>query len=199
LKKVQLLILSGGFSNRMGVHKALLSINDMSNLEYLIKRYQNSGLIEHIVVVLNVDLVRFFPALVENIEVLVNDFPNKGRGYSMGLGINELSENLPAFIQNIDNPPPDSMTIEKMLRELANKEKSYVVPKVNDRNAHPVLIGKGLLGELKRIQEVDWNLKEELKQYNRIELSVEDKYLLLNLNTPEEWEIYVSSIKEKAV
>ncbi len=127
--------------------------------------------------------------LFEKYTVIKNHFPEKGRTYSLSLGFSKIKNNSSCFIQNIDNPEINSELLNKMLNKI--EDNCFVVPVIDKKRGHPVLLGKNIVNDLKNKKSTNWILKNELKLYKRIEVDAGNTNVLLNLNTPEDWNNYI--------
>ena len=127
--------------------------------------------------------------LSNKVNITRNQYPEKGRFYSIKLGLSRIKECDYCFIHNVDNPI-SSATIKALI---ANKnDKGYTVPSFNDRNGHPILISKKIIADV-----LDWddddiiNWKDFLGAYPKKIVNTNDANILVNLNTPMEYEGYL--------
>ncbi|MEB2330238.1 MAG: NTP transferase domain-containing protein [Ignavibacteriaceae bacterium] len=185
-----------GNSSRMGKPKPLLQVKGISLIETCIANYR-SACISNIKVIANESLFKdsefSFTTGKFNVDVIVNSFPEKGRTYSIKLAAENSLSQEGCFFQNIDNPAPSGNAIVEMSKLLRNAN-DYIVPFVNGINGHPVLIGESILKHLASKRGLDWNLRDELRGFNRVYFKSDNENLIINLNTPLDWEKYKSSI-----
>ena len=172
--------------------KAFLSISNTTLIEKLTNIYINLAVQKPIIVLnsilYNNQWAEIIAKLSINNTVLKNNFTELGRSYSISLGLTEVKISKGCYIQNIDNPDISVGLLNKMLAQL--RDDSYIVPANNGINGHPILLGKEVVNHLKNLQGNNWILKEELKQFNRIQVETTENNVLLNLNTEEDWEKY---------
>lgn len=188
-KNIGAIVLCGGESHRMGFPKAFLKTGEHTLLEKITTCYQTAG-IEKPVIVLN---HRFFvdpwlPVInkvSEKSVVFKNQFPEKGRTFSIKSGLELMNEKSCCFIQNIDNPDISDKLLKKMI--CVCKADSYVVPTYKDKSGHPVLIGKSIMSHLSKLNSDSWILKDELKKFKKITVDAQENNVLLNLNTEKDW------------
>lgn len=192
---IAVLIFSGGFSSRMKSPKALLKLGNQTFLDYCTEKY-DLGEIKDKYLILNRDLYykkskekKYFEGLKKELTLVINFFPEKGRSYSIWRAVKCLDKYEACFFHNIDTPPPSKELINKMVTAI-QKETDYVVPVIDGKVGHPVLLGKKIIADLSFRKSIDWNLKEVLKQYRRVAVDSNDKRLLMNLNTRKNWETF---------
>lgn len=191
---LSVVILSGGNSKRMGEPKAFLQNNEeKSFLESIINLYDQFG-IKDIIVVLNSNL-RYNDnikniAESNNIHICYNKYPEYGRFYSCQLGIAKAKKKNAVFLHNIDIPSITPSTLESLV--LHNKKNSYVVPVYNSMRGHPILISTEIAKNIIN-ESLDNNLKHYLKRYKQTNVEVDDKDILSNINTKEEYALFIKS------
>jgi CTP:molybdopterin cytidylyltransferase MocA len=193
--KIAAAIFCGGNSERMCFPKAFLKKDDYTLLENAVNNYKQSG-IEKIIVIINENLLNHSMShVIRQIsgrsEIILNKFPEKGRTYSINLAVKNINGSSNCFLQNIDNPVPDKGTLKEMVQLLSN-ENQFVVPQVDDKTGHPVLAGKAVMKYLSEKKGLKWNLRDELKKFQKVILHLEDKRLLFNLNTPSDWNTFIT-------
>jgi len=173
----------------MNSDKAFLKINKLSFIENLIAQYRSAG-INNIYIITNENLLdKIKDAFEEDeIQILINPNPEKGKFGSILLGIREVKLSHFCFIQNIDNPFTDKSLIEEMCKA-ATKE-SYVVPVFDGRGGHPVLISKEIILELNGLTETGYNLRDVLSKYKKIMLNWHNRGILANINTIDDYREY---------
>ena len=189
-------ILAAGKSDRMGTFKFALRFDDEHTfLEKIIKEYESFGC-RQIILVLNKNgfeaVKRDKPAIFEKIKIVINNHPEFERFYSVKLGLKEIEQNIPVFIQNIDNPFIDKNLLTKLseaCRTAYNSDTNveYYVPVYKSSGGHPVLLSPVAVGNIKAIKENDLNFRFVLRKFSRINIPVNDEKVLININTPEEY------------
>jgi len=184
------IILSAGNSERMGKHKALLAFDKGSTfLQKITETYLLAG-IEQVIVVVNSILFDTIKqgdyALSAKILLVINDKPELGRFYSLRTGIKYLLPGNFCFFQNIDNP----YTSEALLRELIlhKDEAEVIMPTFKGRTGHPVLINSSVIKEIIEARNSDLRIDLFLKRFGVIKVETSDKYILANINLPEDYQ-----------
>jgi molybdenum cofactor cytidylyltransferase len=187
------LILSGGLSKRMAMPKAWLPFNaEQTFLEKIISEYSAFGC-KHITVVINsghgtAEWTGHLRKLSSKVHVVMNEFPEKGRSYSIQLGMARLAKDDFLFIQNIDNPFVDTELLQAMHAE--RKKALSVVPAFKEKRGHPVLISPGLVEVLRKMKASKLNLREVINDNPCREIAWNDEKILANINTEEDYEKY---------
>lgn len=181
------LILSAGLSKRMGMPKMLLHFKERQTfLDAIVQGYFLFGC-PQIVVVVN----QQGRAEVEKLEakktvrIVVNPHPEWGRFYSIQLGLKAMSSCRGAFIHNIDNP----FVYEEVLAGLIGglEQNDYAVPVFHGKGGHPILLSEKVIGNLMGTHDTSVNFKNYLQPFSRVEVSVRQKDILTNINTPEQY------------
>lgn len=194
-KNIAVIILSGGNSSRMGHPKAFLKKNHTPLIKLLSDIYIDSG-IKKPVIVLNGKL--YNEEWKDDIKVLSlsntlvkNNFPEAGRSFSLQLGLKELRNTSGCFIQNVDNPDISIGLLKEMKSKLSTD--NYVVAANNYICGHPVLLSSAVLERLKKLEDCNWILRNELKNFSKTLVNTSTNNVLLNLNTKEDWRNYTEN------
>ncbi|MFZ4462984.1 MAG: nucleotidyltransferase family protein [Bacteroidales bacterium] len=187
IKPISALILAAGNSKRMGSDKASLPYgNGLTFAGQLIAFYLQSGC-SPILMVVN---ERFDTTLYERAGVcfIVNKQVEKGRSFSIWLGLQNIPETHSCFIQNIDNPCSDTALLKEMFNAI--RPDIYIVPVFGGRGGHPVLLGSRIIDELRKKSDIP-NLRDALQEFNKIELQSSNDHINLNINTPEAYHKFI--------
>ena len=142
MKNISTIILAGGESRRMKRSKAFLKFDDnISFLEKIIDEYRTAGVYK-IVLVINVSIPnnenkQILSQLDDKITIVYNKHTEKGRQYSIKLGLSFINESDNCFIQNIDNPFVNANLLKNMISII--KFGSYISPTYKGKGGHPVL------------------------------------------------------------
>lgn len=188
-KNVSVVILSAGVSSRMRTDKAFLKVdNEQTFLEKIIKTYTNWGVGEIVVVTNNyqVDKVKSLVFLPENMKVIINEYPDIGRFYSVKLGLHAIRSNSNCFIQNIDNPFTTQKTLNLLFDQM--EDDSTIIPVFENRGGHPVLLGTQIKNHILEHEKNDEILKDFLKRYKIKRIEGGTSRILTNINNPGEYD-----------
>ncbi len=185
------IILAAGLSSRMGSRiKANLIFKGKTFLKRSVELFQLSDIADIVVVTgrhdgeirkINCDLnVRF----EENREYEMGQL----RSIQVGLNaINALAE--AAIVQMVDMPLVNQNTVKRIVDDFYSSGSQIVVPKFQNRRGHPVLFSRQMFSRLFNTpldigaRKVLWENPEKI-----FESEVDDKSILVNINTPEEYE-----------
>ena len=181
-------ILSGGWSSRMGEPKALLGYDDQSNfLQHIVGQYKEAG-VNRIVVVANYAIAMQLVGLAEGVDIVINDRPELGRLHSVRLGLERLGNLGYCYLQNIDNPFTDVSLITKLAMHCNDGE--YVSPEWNGKGGHPILISKPVIDALETETDRTLTFRDVLGRFPRRRVAADDDRCLVNINDPAEYGRY---------
>ena len=192
-KNPSVLILAAGTSGRMGRLKAFLPFDQhRCFLEKIIDEYFDFGISE-LIVVLNDNGMRTFEKMnfkkKPAVKAVLNAYPEKERFFSVQTGLAALSALDAVFLHNVDNPFINKEVLHKLLKHIAPE--TYVVPVFDNSGGHPVLLSKEIVSNLISVSDYTLNLKTLLHRYATTRIPVDDEMILVNINTPEDYEYYV--------
>jgi len=192
-KETSVIILAAGDSSRMGQPKSLLKMpSGISFLENIVRQYTDFGC-SKIIIVLNKSVRKLVTiekiALPKNVVIVINNNPEFGRFSSVKLGVNEVSSDY-VFIHNVDNPIAKTIVLSQLFK---NKMKSdVVIPIINNKGGHPVLLSKKVCEDILSEKANDLNLKSYLKRYSLKKVEVDDDSILININNSNELADFLS-------
>ncbi len=187
---VAALILSAGNSSRMGREKASLHYgNGLTFAGQLIKIYAEFGC-QPLAMVVNEGYSQA-TADVGRVHYILNRYVDRGRSYSIWLGLQSIPPGLPCFIQNIDNPFADQSLLLQMYERLIPE--GYVVPEFNGKGGHPVLLGSKVVDHMRKMDDIG-NLRDVLRDFSRTGIPSADDRILWNINTPGDYSAFDGSV-----
>jgi len=182
-------ILSAGSSIRMGEHKALLLCKDGATfMERICKTYFRAG-VKQVIVVVNSELDELIRARIhpfpEQLKVIINKQPELGRFYSLQTGLDAIQTGNFCFFQNMDNPFT-SKELVSTLYSYRNKA-DIIIPDYNGKTGHPVLVSPNAVAEILEITDSEKHIKQVIKTFSSYRLQTNDKHILVNINTRQEY------------
>ena len=186
---VAAIITAAGNASRMGVPKAgLKHKSGHSFAKFLLTSYLEFGC-GPVILIVN---PAFNPTEFETgmQKVIVNEHPEQGRSHSIHLGISQVPAGFACFIHNVDNPYLEPGLFSGLMENL--QPASYTVPVFNGRGGHPVLLGSLVVAALAKLGKIE-NFRLALKDFPRNEFLHHDERILLNINTPEDYQIYLKN------
>jgi molybdenum cofactor cytidylyltransferase len=188
-KSIAALILAAGNSERMGQNKASLPYgNGLTFAGQLVSVYDQASC-SPIIMVINNKVNHAIPNHGK-VQFVLNEHVEKGRSWSIWLGLQRIPCGHSCFIQNIDNPYANPVLLSQMCETI--KPEQYIVPVFDGRGGHPILLGCTVVDELRKRSDIG-NLREALKEFVRFEVLTSDEQIHLNINTPED---YLNFIKQ---
>lgn len=189
-KKIAVIILAGGNSERMGSPKLLLPFDQNHTfLHQLVETYRKLESLE-LFLVLNKKVWNLTKEyLTENfadVTVVLNSHPEYGRLYSINLALSKITTPY-VFIQNTDNPFVKTSLLKEML-SVAPSE-GYVSPRYAKQGGHPILLCGPTVERVAGLQN-NAPLSDALSKEQRIDLPTDDLSILVNINSPESYSLY---------
>ena len=191
--KYSVIILAAGRSNRMGSPKfAMIYKDNRTFLDEIVDRYDSFGC-KDIIVLLNEDGITYlqnqqkkFPG---NVVLVENKHLEWQRFYSIKTGVLNLKNKFPVFIHNVDNPFVNYDVLKKLL---SFPDSDYVVPAYRNHGGHPVLLSPKVCEKIAIEKQNDIVFSDFLKRFNKTKVEVNDKNILVNINTREDYRNYLS-------
>ena len=180
------MVLAAGASSRMGQPKALLTVCDNTPLA----RYQHDLLLQagcaQVIVVLGCQ-AEVISRRLDGCKIAINPAWETGRLSSVKAGLKALQSFDGCVILPVDTVGVKVQTVQQIL-DAATREKSRAIrPVVAGRRGKIIWISKTTADEILAQDSGEGRLDyffEDLAS----ELEVQDKSILNNINTPEEWE-----------
>ncbi len=172
-------ILAAGRSSRLGKPKALIEVEGVSLISWILSRLSKVGMTP--IVVTREELVEGIRDSVGDIEIIVNEEPELGRTGSVKKGLKHLKQKNEAYLRILIVPvdrPGFSISTVKLLISM----KSSSCPSSGGRGGHPVIVDND---DIEKILEAPSNspLNSIIKPDK---IDVEDKFLHINLDTQED-------------
>jgi len=192
MQKLSVVILSAGDSERMGKPKhELLFSEGKTFLEHIVAVYQRLGVDELIIVVNDYSLI--IPEMFmqpEGVKVVTNHDAAKGRFSSVQLGLKHSS--FDTFIHNVDNPFVNMGLLLSLIMGLM--ENDLAVPVFESKGGHPVFVSKNIIKTICKDFNENDKLNKVLKNFKRVDIPVQDPYILVNINTIADYNKYFSGL-----
>jgi molybdenum cofactor cytidylyltransferase len=193
------IILAAGSSQRMGSPKALLKIGEKTFLQYIVDALHSARIMD-IVIVLGAEAEKIQQSLTWfDGKVVVNNDWQKGQLTSIISGLNNLDMTLTdleeihgAMICPVDHPLLTQSLLVELLQGFWRSKKKIIVPTFNNKRGHPVIFGRELFNEICS-SSIDIGAKEVVHNHpdETFEVSVEEEGVLINIDTPEDYEKFI--------
>jgi molybdenum cofactor cytidylyltransferase len=184
------ILLAAGESRRMGLPKPLLEWAGETLIEYQIHQLCDGG-VDNVIAVLGhgANEVR---SLVERggASVVINDHYAEGRASSLRAGAAAvLPGTTEIAVLNVDQPRPASVTA-RLLAEHLTSAALITLPTHDGKRGHPAFLCGSLLPELLAATDADEGLRAIVHRHDADvrEVSFNTPIVLLDFNTPEEYE-----------
>ncbi len=192
MKNVSLaaIIVSGGYSSRMGSFKPFLEFGKKSAIEMIVDTYKSAG-INNIFVVTGYKGSEVAEKLREaDTTCIQNENYTEGMFTSVIKGVETLDTSISAFfMQPVDIPLVKKHTIEVLKDKYLESGKGIVYPDFCGRMGHPPLIDCKYKEAILR-SNGEGGLKRILQEYscNSIHVPVFDKAVLMDMDTKKDFE-----------
>ena len=178
------------------MQKALLK--DQNGKSFVLKiteEYTKVGF-EEIVIVSNPDNVRLIEAEVSqfNSRIILNNHVNKGRMFSVSLGVRELSKKTEyCFMQDVDRP----LINQRILSTLIDIKKPgyYSSLTYKNKKGHPIVLSQEIFLQLCDPKNTDKVLSSFLRQFPSNHVPIDDPGILININTKEDYRANINAAK----
>ena len=191
------ILLAAGESSRMGQLKALLPWRGRSLLEHQVSALREGGA-DRVVVVLGHRADDLRPLLEgkDGVSWTLNLDYLQGKTTSIRAGLSAL--NYPALdvilLLNVDQPR-DAADIARVLEAHRAHGNAVTVPEYRGKGGHPIALSATLLPELLEIDEDTQGIKAVVRRRPESvqRLPLDNPGILLDLNTPEQYQAAVAS------
>jgi molybdenum cofactor cytidylyltransferase len=183
-------ILAAGKGSRMGLPKWQLKMPDGDYFyTSLVEKFKEFGC-ETVLVINEQDYIKLAPQLnSQNISYAVNSRLDLGRSYSLQCGLKKLSSVDFCFVHNIDNPYLSSDLLKALTARIGNFD--YALPEYNKKGGHPLLINSKIINRILSVENSFTDFREVLAEFNGIRVPFNQPEILLNINTPEDYEKFM--------
>src|SRR5260370_23023741 len=199
-------ILAAGESSRMGRDKALLPwppaaagsapglVTTDTFLSAAIRLFFSH--VDVVLVVAGKNEAALAPVVYANgASLVVNPDPARGQFSSLRVGLQEVLNRGrdAAMVTLVDRPPVRMETIAALeaafgLAISASRKKCAVIPEYQGKHGHPILLGREMLEAFLKAPETSNARDVEHAHQSEIEyLPVDDPFVALNVDTPEEY------------
>ena len=193
-KKVSAIILSAGFSTRMGRFKPLLPLGDETVIERVIGIFRKAGVVD-VRVVVGHRMEELIPMIERmNANVVINPNYSKGMFSSVQAGVNSVPRDSEAFfIHPVDIPMVYPSTITKIIDQYNAHEGTIIFPCHNGNRGHPPLVPRKFSKAIVRAN-ASGRLDDVLASFKEdsMDLEVEDPNILFGMNHPRDYTAMVS-------
>lgn len=183
------IVLSAGYSSRMGEFKPFLKFGEYSAIETVINTFTTAGICNIIVVVGHRGKEIIEALKNKDVKCIENENYSQGMYSSILKAVKLLDEDVSAFFMlPVDIPIVKKQTIEILKNKYLQSDKGIVYPNFNGKNGHPPLIDckyKDIIIDSKE----SGGLKNILNKFKEdsINVSVFDKAAIMDMDTKEDY------------
>ncbi len=187
-----------GLSSRMHRYKPLLSFGDKPMIEMVIQLFQSCGIWDVLVVTgHNQELLNPVIQKTGARAVFNPDFKTGMLG-SIQKGVGQISsKSLGFFLLPVDIPAIRPVTIQTLISAFEKSIESIIIPEFNHTPGHPPLIPARFIPKIISMGS-DSNLGEFLlsQKHNLVRHPVHDRGILLDADTPEDYEVLTQKYQQ---
>ncbi len=191
VERIAAIILSAGFSSRMGRFKPLLKLGEFTAIEHAVRCFWQVG-IRDIRVVTGHRAQEMTAAVAPmGVTVVHNDRYEEGMFSSVQAGVRTLEPAVEAFfLLPVDAPLVMAATIKAMVEVYHSCGKGILYPTFHGKRGHPPLIAARYAGAILHGDAPD-GLRGLLNHYHEDaeELEVTDESVLLDMDVPADYEL----------
>jgi len=196
-------ILAAGESARMGQPKALLPWHGGTFLSGAIRLLNSFTDLVIVVAGQNVEQLR--PIVNAQAAFLVaNPQPERGQFSSLQIGVQEVLNRGrdAAIVTLVDRPPARAETVNHLKQEFLNHLEQNLwaaVPEHAGKHGHPYVAGRELIGQyLDATPSANAREIHHANESRILYTPVNDPFVTLNLDTPEDYAQFCATYSEKA-
>jgi len=187
---VAAVVLAAGESTRMGADKPLLMYRGRTFLENIISALREAG-IGRVVVVLGHHAEQIQQRVdLSAVEVAVNQDYRHGQTSTLQAGLRVLAANEPEAVVLclVDHPAIAVDTVQKLIQRFKSTGKPVVIPQLNGKHGHPVLVGREVFDQIAALgpeQGADTLIHQYRPQTEFVEVT--DPGILMDVDDPESY------------
>jgi Uncharacterized MobA-related protein len=194
------IIISGGYSSRMGSFKPFLPFGNQSAIAMIINTYKSAG-IKDVIVVAGYRGNEIADRLRESeVTCVQNENYAEGMFTSVIKGVKALDAGVPAFfMQPVDIPLVKRHTLELLQNKYRESPKGIIYPDFGGKKGHPPLIDCKYR-EIILNSNGEGGLKKILEEHSddSIHVPVADKAVLMDMDTQADYETLLGYYKNAA-
>ena len=188
---ISVIILAGGSSSRMGNPKSWVKMGNGSTfLSAIVSSFIKFGISE-VIVVLNEKFTsslweKELSIIKQHATIIENPKPEKGRLYSLSLGLKATTISELVFIHNVDSPFVEKATLEQLINNV--EVNGVTIPSFSEKGGHPVIINTDVKNEVVSNYQQYKTLKDVFTNFPKKYVEVDNDSILKNINSPQELE-----------
>ena len=192
-------ILAAGDSSRMGSDKALLPWPPARELTHSKETFLSAAIrslahsTDFVLIVAGKNATALEPiAYANGASIVTNPDPGQGQFSSLRVGLREVLNHGrdAAVITLVDRPPATASTVQLLRNAFDSAPQNVwaVVPEFSGKHGHPFLAGRELMEAFLHAAPTSTAREVEHAHQNHIQyVAVNDQFVVLNINTPEDY------------
>jgi molybdenum cofactor cytidylyltransferase len=191
LQPVSAVILAAGTSSRMGQAKQLLPLGQNTVLAQTLANVQSAALHEIILVLgASAETIRGQLPSPQGLKIVVNPAYQQGIASSLQAGLSAVDPNSDAALIILgDQPFIRPQTLDLIVEEYRRSQAQIVIPMYQGQRGNPVLLDRSVFAEVMAL-EGDVGSRAIFARHldGIVNVEVEDKGILLDLDDPADYE-----------
>jgi len=186
---VEGVVLAAGLSSRFEGYKLSKKILGKSMIEHTV--FTMLPYVSHIYVVLghNREIIEGLLSAYDDVTCVYNEDYLQGMFTSFKAACKHITGDRCFFIPG-DQPLVEGKTYKKLL----SASGEVIVPSINKRAGHPILLDRSLIDQLKNSESL--HMRDFLSKYKKTYLQVEDAGILKDIDTIEDYNKYIGGSNE---
>ncbi|WP_195979869.1 nucleotidyltransferase family protein [Clostridium butyricum] len=197
---VDAVILAGGYSTRAHGFKMEFDIEGKTILQRCIEGFYDSCRKIIVVTGFKYEKIEKLVKDYEKVVTVYNDNYPKGMFTSIKKGISQV-ESEKFFLTPGDYPLINKKVIEEILTKSIkeeNKNKEVIIPSFYGKGGHPILADSSIVQDI-LVKSDDYNLREFLKNRKVAYKIIEDKSIILDVDTAQDYNEALSEFNKKLI
>ncbi|BBK78609.1 NTP transferase domain-containing protein [Clostridium butyricum] len=197
---VDAVILAGGYSTRADGFKMEFDIEGKTILQRCIEGFYDSCRKIIVVTGFKYEKIEKLVKDYEKVVTVYNDNYPKGMFTSIKKGISQV-ESEKFFLTPGDYPLINKKVIEEILTKSIkeeNKNKEVIIPSFYGKGGHPILADSSIVQDI-LVKSDDYNLREFLKNRKVAYEIIEDKSIILDVDTAQDYNEALSEFNKKLI
>jgi molybdenum cofactor cytidylyltransferase len=187
VNEIAAIIIAAGESKRLGRIKQLLPWRGNTLIEYIIQNARDCNLSPiNVILGANYDLI--VPIIKSSrVNILFNPRWIEGKGTSISIGINSLSEKVKAVIIFIvDQPFLDEKLISALINQYEITKADIIAPYIQNIQSNPVLFDRSVFPELKTLKNEEGG-RNIFNKFNLEKIDWDDEKVLWDIDTKTDY------------
>lgn len=197
---VDAVILAGGYSTRADGFKMEFDIEGKTILQRCIEGFYDSCRKIIVVTGFKYEKIEKLVKDYEKVVTVYNDNYPKGMFTSIKKGISQV-ESEKFFLTPGDYPLINKKIIDDILSKSIkekNKNKEVIIPSFCGKGGHPILVDSSIVQDI-LIKSDDYNLREFLKNRKVAYEIIEDKSIIIDVDTAKDYNEALSEFNKKLI